>query len=290
MTCMSPRHPRYCGFTLVELLVVIGIIGLLIALLLPSLSLAREHANQVKCLATLRSIGMAAQFHLNEHRGFYPCAGWEWNPDGGVVDPTGMGDAAMTRYDYYTDEGIQRPMPITAALASSLGLTIHTDSREALTADLRSESIRRLFRCPSQEVIDSGWSQHASDGWFAPEEFSSYAFNEALLGRRDRDPDVRPYPCGQSAAVHAPSEVFFAMDGRLRDAVTDRCFLVFDYGPNDTVQDFQTKMQQGTLGKELIDPWRHRQRLNVLFVDGHAATFGIEPGDLDQIGVSKGLN
>ena len=65
------------GFTLVELLVVIGIIALLISILLPSLSRAREIANRAKCAANLKQVGEMMQLYANEQnpqafpRGYY---------------------------------------------------------------------------------------------------------------------------------------------------------------------------------------------------------------------------
>jgi prepilin-type processing-associated H-X9-DG protein len=57
----------------VELLVVIGIIALLIALLLPTLNVARQHANTIKCAANLRSIGQALTMYVQQYD-HYPAA------------------------------------------------------------------------------------------------------------------------------------------------------------------------------------------------------------------------
>jgi len=68
------RSRNASGFTLVELLVVIGIIALLISMLLPSLVKARESAYAVSCLSNLRQQGMGFLYFAQEHRGAVPSA------------------------------------------------------------------------------------------------------------------------------------------------------------------------------------------------------------------------
>src|SRR5262245_42371483 len=66
---------RNSAFTLVELLVVIGIIALLISILLPALNRAQQAANLVDCQARLSQIGQAVQIYTAQNKGLLPWGG-----------------------------------------------------------------------------------------------------------------------------------------------------------------------------------------------------------------------
>src|SRR5436190_8757707 len=97
---MSQRR----GFTLVELLVVIGIIAVLISILLPSLNKAREAANRTVCLSNMHQFGLALRIYANTYKEYVPIGyisssagpqkGWNYTAHlnrGGAITPILLG-------------------------------------------------------------------------------------------------------------------------------------------------------------------------------------------------------
>jgi len=144
------------GFTLVELLVVITIIGILIALLLPAVQAAREAARRMQCTNNIKQLSLGLLGH-EQHYGFFPSGGWSWEWSG---DP---------------DRGTGRDQPgnwIYAILPYIEQQELHDlgmdGQRDALTptqldgAAARASQTLTVFNCPTrrQAVLYPFWS-----GW-----------------------------------------------------------------------------------------------------------------------------
>jgi prepilin-type processing-associated H-X9-DG protein len=302
---MTHRSNRRWAFTLVELLVVIGIIALLIAILLPALTRARQQAQRTACMAKLQQIMLAAANHRSDHADYYPLAGLSV----GLV-PSELGDSDARKYDYMGFPLAGAPQitrwlaPITIALGFEMShkQTMLMMSNAQATADSEDpSSILRLFLCPSQDenvLVHEIISQHqcleyasSASGSVSYNLPQSYIWNEGVLGFNDQYYRLR----GHAGSIRQPASTMFCADGlgdssnatRSESGISTGLGLATVYntyyapitldsvlgnqktfaGPNSTV--FDTK--------------RHQGRINIAFCDGHVETRSINGSDLRSV-------
>ena len=146
------RMTRRRGFTLVELLVVIGIIAVLISILLPSLGAAREQARSVQCLSNMRQWGMAFQMYAGQFNGLMP-----WKSVGG-----GDGDTAADSVGTWNNSSLW-----FNALPPFLGQQSYCDMNDPTTNSTPpGPSASTIFVCPSALTIAPGASTDMVEGDF----------------------------------------------------------------------------------------------------------------------------
>ncbi|HEX8342683.1 MAG TPA: DUF1559 domain-containing protein [Tepidisphaeraceae bacterium] len=152
--CRTRRAQRASAFTLVELLVVIGIIALLISILLPSLNKARRAARVITCSANLRSIGQAMQIYASQWKGYIP--GGPTTTSAFMFTP-----GFTTLKTTYNNDNLPDVLEIfdwMSPIADTMGIKFNkgaTANDRYAGADSRLETLRyvKSFRCPENDVI-----------------------------------------------------------------------------------------------------------------------------------------
>ena len=268
------KFQQASGFTLVELLTVVGILAVLLALLLPALNRARESARQVQCATKLRSLGQILLLNAIDHDGYMPLAGniTSGPTTNGLDSPEALGDFSRKRYVYYDNGGgVYCVTAMPAALAPYLiSREVRGDSWQNVDADIQATGpLQDAFVCPSdQNTIDrtygaprwinnygsatflNGWSSYGINA-------EVFAWTDSGVGGTSGHSRLR----GKFARIPHPSETMLMCDS---NAAIEIWVLQSQLSLGDVYLG-----TGGTVGNGVFDLVRHRGRMNVLYVDGH---------------------
>ena len=296
MTKSTRSKRSHLAFTLVELLVVIGIIALLISILLPALGKARESANQVKCMAQQRQILQGMILHANDHRGYMPLAGLINVNNNSLIasTPNDVQDPLQRKYEYYVVSGTTLHITSTAAgVGKYLGQDMDFSSKLNLEKSMNTGVTRKIFGCPSDKE-GGRYGTTVNDGG---SHWSSYAFNESALGWANTGGHIR-YRGNTVRFPHA-SALMLLSDAAPRgpgfNYEDPNSWMLWNDGDVDcTMGDWYRQVlgkppAKTTGDPRLLDKNRHRGRMIIAFADGHVGNLMITEGDLDKVSMTLGF-
>jgi len=240
---------------LIELLVVIGVIGVLAALLLPALSRAKGRARSVACKNRLHQMGLALQTYVNDHDYKYPYY-WTYVDDPSLQAAVGRENTRSwwaKLFPYY-------PMKWTNA----------------------------TYHCPGYKGAINGWEGHACYGSYAyngkgVDSFSIVGKPDSQLGLSGiRNPPGHSdsmFGTTTETGIKAPSEMLAIGESRFLNAQANG-----RPGGNDLLTCGYLK---SSITWNLFDPARHGRTYNVVFCDGHIAA--MNPWDLFDPGKTAAM-
>lgn len=238
-------HITHCSstasaFTLVELLVVIGIIGLLMGVLLPALVKARKAANRAVCLSNIRQLGTGVLMYCNENKGWFPTCAC------GTLPPA---------YKQFPDDWLY--------WEANRNLD---DSPIARLLNSRGERLRALLRCPS----DSFEGTKPTSGLSAGQ--GPYLYSYSMDGHLGAN--INPYPGARTKITQwrSPShKVMLTERGEKERAaawvsVSPITTRHGSYALRGNVPGTPELARGSTVGKNV----------NTAFIDGHAETIDMD--------------
>lgn len=261
------QHPRR-AFTLVELLVVIGIIAVLVAVLLPALGKARQQANATKCAAALRQFGQAHLMYANEFKGV-------------IVFPLEIDTRYsprnvfwFQRLSMYMNKQDTRGSNPGASLVSEVFKScpewegIDSDGNGVIDTDKIGYGMSRRLKTPQSRtryhVPFSPTRTPISESGNGPEPLSSG-------GTDATQPDYQPPPWKISQIKNGSSRILF---GDSRNTYLDPPTTGWDLskplvGSGAGVSGDVGRHTRRVLVNSISDPRYRQLRANYCFVDGH---------------------
>jgi prepilin-type N-terminal cleavage/methylation domain-containing protein/prepilin-type processing-associated H-X9-DG protein len=227
------------GFSLIELLVVVAVMGLLMSLLLPALRRARQQAQSVCCLSNLRQMTIAATNYAHANRHHYPLAYYTTKVN-------------EIRYYYAWDFTTYKDWSASPAVeVVEPGLLWQGDTNE------------QIQQCPSFR---------AGHNWLA-DPYTGYNYNTSYIGINET---VFPVDSAKITEVQSPAKTALLGDGQFSGGANKFMRAPFSNPRDASFSD--PGRAAGTQG------YRHAEKTNVAFCDGHAESWKFLSTNTDPIG------